>query len=441
MGGSDKEGRASVEVRPIQTDFETSEQQSSRKSSTSASWTIQDWTPTALLCSYFVFSIALYTILDDDDRKVFWFLYLTIATLVAASTALEAYDGLTPLREARKALKKASESDFKFTTKEEELPYLHLIFDLADSVPTGDLSDVLDGLLYPQEKVAVSFLRIGPIAQRAPIIDYVGYDEPSSVRILTLPGSLATSLSARVAYCLSLDVPKAPAAITAVFRSNERLHPHAARLAAERFIENKKVEVVQGRTILVSQESKPGIISILSSIHQDSMNALLQPGRSLTWDLKLPNETNTYWRLDTLRAVVSASASITEDGFDLGFTALGRLSNVVFDLGIIAFAPGPKTTLDYLRALILNGRHQALATIRYTKLAYSRYRSIEGDDKKPSIKRRVSMRCLSNIQSRTPSFSTLVWLSQSSLSILLTPRRTWPTQSIFHTRFPSGLSS
>merc|ERR1712054_658187 len=36
---------------------------------------MQRWTPTALLLSYFVFSIAFYTVLDDYSCKVFWFLY------------------------------------------------------------------------------------------------------------------------------------------------------------------------------------------------------------------------------------------------------------------------------------------------------------------------------------------------------------------------------
>ncbi|KAK4540002.1 hypothetical protein LTR36_009900 [Oleoguttula mirabilis] len=333
---------------------------------------IQRWTPTALLLSYFVFSIALYTILSDHSRKVFWFLYLAIATIVAGTTALEAYDGLTPLREARKAVAKADNDGWKFKTADDDLPTLNLVFDFGDEeVPTDfrPITHLPDELMYPDHKVVVNILRKthGPAAAAA--VDYIGHEKPSSAKIISIPAYSAASLSARVGYCLALDAPKTASSITAIFSGTERPHPHAVRHAVERLLQDTKIDIVQGRTILVPHR---GFFAQLASLAQDLFSALLYPGRSVTWGLSIAQDTNAYWRTDALHAAVTASATVSSDGMDLGFTAVARKARSAYDLKVISYVPGPSTFGEFWASQVSVARALAVATARYTGVAFKR---------------------------------------------------------------------
>ncbi|KAI7352577.1 hypothetical protein KC354_g11933 [Hortaea werneckii] len=328
---------------------------------------IQRWTPTALLLSYFVFSIAFYTVLDDYSCKVFWFLYLAIGTIVAGTTCLEAYDGLTPLREARKAVAKAESDGWKFKTADEELPVLNLIFDLR----SGDIAEsfreimqLLRGFTYPSSKVVINLLRTG---YDLPACDYINNDISCVSRIITVPEYASASLSARVAYCLAVDAPSSATSISAVFSGNERPHPHAIRQAVERLVQDQKVDVVQGRTVMVSHG---GFTGMLASLQQDMFSALLMPGRSITWSLTYPGDSNTYWRTDSLRAAATASAVVSSDGKDLGFTALARKVKAAYDLKVIAYVAPPGGFKSFWHANTSWARQSSMATTRYTGLAF-----------------------------------------------------------------------
>lgn len=340
---------------------------------------VQRWTPTALLISYFVFSIALYAILSDHTRKAFWFVYLAIATIVAGATALEAYDGLTPLREARKAVAKADSDGWKFKTADDDLPTLNLIFDFGDDeVPTDfrPITHLPDELKYPDHKVVVNILRKAPYHAAPAAMDYVGHEKPSSAKIITIPAYAAASLSARVGYCLALDAPNTASSITAIFAGAERPHPHAVRHAVERLLQDKKADVVQGRSVLVPHG---GFSAQMASLVHDMFNALLWPGRTVTWGLSVAQDTNAYWRTDALHAAVTASATVSEDGMDLGFTAVARKARTVYDLKVISFIPGSSSLKQIWASQARTAREYAVATARYTRIAFMRQKGEKSD--------------------------------------------------------------
>ncbi|KAK5135921.1 hypothetical protein LTR08_004379 [Meristemomyces frigidus] len=333
---------------------------------------IQRWTPTALILSYFVFSIALYTILNEYTRKVFWFLYLAIATIVAGTTALEAYDGLTPLRESRNAVAKADSAGWKFKTSDDDLPTLNLVFDLGDEDLPEDfrtITHLANEVMYPSHKVAINILRKASRPSDPAAVDHVGDEKSSNSRIITIPLYATGSLSARVAYCLALDAPNAASSITAIYSGGQRPHPHAVRHAVERLLSDKKVDIVQGRSILVPHG---GFFALLASLEYDMFDALLCPGRSLTWGLSYASDTNAYWRTDTLHAAVTASATVSGDGMDLGFTALARKARTAHDLKVVAYVSEPSTFTGLWKSQLRMARELAVATARYSHLAFLR---------------------------------------------------------------------
>ncbi|KAF2766804.1 hypothetical protein EJ03DRAFT_317112 [Teratosphaeria nubilosa] len=331
------------------------------------SW-IETWTPTALMVTYLVFSISLYAILDSPARKVFWFLYLTIATLKAGITALEAYDGLTPLREARKAIEKANAATSRAEGHRDELPLVHLVFDSSDSDFSAP-AELLESIDYPDEKLAVTFLQSSQAPQQVPVIDYIGHNQQSRVRTMTLPTSSTGSLAARFAYSLDFDVLMPDASVTAVFGSDERPHPQAIRRAAERLHQDTKLDVINGRRILVPRSRHFGL-STVACVLQDMLSALLQPGNASTWDLKRVNESTAFWRTEALKAVAWAAASVTEDGHDLAWSSVACRCKADFDMAVISYAPGPTAMTAYWKFAVKDARKAALATLRYFSLAF-----------------------------------------------------------------------
>lgn len=86
-----------------------------------------EWTPFLLVASYFVFSVCLYCFCTQSLIEFFWFAYLTTNFYIAGSTVIEAWMGLAPVRDARKAAHKLEESGWKFPTPDAEIPVLDLI--------------------------------------------------------------------------------------------------------------------------------------------------------------------------------------------------------------------------------------------------------------------------------------------------------------------------
>lgn len=86
-----------------------------------------EWTPFLLVVSYFIFSVCLYCFCTQSLIEFFWFAYLTTNFYIAGSTVIEAWMGLAPVRDARKAVRKLEENGWKFPTADNEIPILDLV--------------------------------------------------------------------------------------------------------------------------------------------------------------------------------------------------------------------------------------------------------------------------------------------------------------------------
>ncbi|KAK3673538.1 hypothetical protein LTR78_006442 [Recurvomyces mirabilis] len=305
------------------------------------------WTATFLFVSYLVFSVSLYTLFDDKARLIFWFLYLTIATLTAGITALEAYDGLTTLRDARKSFAKLESDTSKPEQDDASLPTVHIIFDIDYEQESCDyeyLSSISAQVNYPVEKLKITVLQSARDHEAGLSAGY--FDEQSpNLRFLRLPATAIDSLSSRLLYCLSLESHVAHSTITAVFGNLDRLHPNAIRSAVSRFVQNGKVSVVQGRSIMVPQSSSASLVAL----EQDMTEGLLKPGQGVSWSQTMPRETNTFWLTETLRAASSSTALVSCDGMDLAHVAINKGDMVLYDGSVISYRPCPPTSRSYLR--------------------------------------------------------------------------------------------
>jgi hypothetical protein len=380
---------------------------------------LQTWTTVALMVSYFVFSIALYTLFNHAARKAFWFVYLSVATVTAAITALEAYDGLTPLREARKAIKKTDNADAKFKVAEDQLPTLHLIIDAYDAESAEEIDDVAcfcNDIAYPDDRVVTTILQGQTNGESTPSLEYVGEPVPEAVRLLSVPASATATLSSRVAYCLLIDPNASSSTLTAVLRSSGRPHPHSVRHAVEKLAQEAKIDVVQGRNV---QATNGTPIGGLASVQHDLTHGLLHPGRCLTWGLSVGGDVDSFWKTDVLRAAATAGALHSTEGLDLPYSALAQNARTVYDLRVISYSPCPDSWTGYWSQRVSSARQMAVASIRHTSLAFKRYRPAEGESNlRWSVKTRVAL-LYQLLLSRLAAHAVLQYFSMA-LALLFT---------------------
>lgn len=333
---------------------------------------VAKWTPMLFMISYLVFSIAVYTIMSDYVQMIFWFLYVVMSTLLAITTLLEAYDGLTPVRNSRKAISKMSAADAKWKVDDAELPFVDLVFDLADPATAYDAPAMIErciqGLLYPSEKVRASLLLSGLGTQHFDL-RLSGYkNQTSLVSLAQVPAYASHSLSARVGYLLGQR--SSNYSITALYTGSQLPHPHAVRHACERFSQDAKLDVVQGRNVYVPRSSGASPFAAVACLENDMFQGLLNPGRAITWGLHVPNNTNAYWRTDALRDAAASTARVTSDGTDLPFAALRNDATTAYDPKIITHEPCPSSIFQLWAKNAAMYRQWAQAVPRYTTVAF-----------------------------------------------------------------------
>ncbi|KAK4964438.1 hypothetical protein LTR66_012285 [Elasticomyces elasticus] len=337
---------------------------------TRASLVTRDWTPNALVISYLVFSISLYTLFTPPVLKAFWFLYLTISTYIAAVTTLEAFDSLTPLQDARKALRKVEEKEWEFATAEGDLPCLDLVInaDASQNIVLDHVHSMLERVVYPRDKLQVTvFYNETVVAEN---LDGQLSDiraKHSAVRLIQAPRTGTVSMSTNIKHLLSLG---SSSEITAFFECGQYPHPLGPRWAVERLVQDEKADIVQGRRVLSSWSST--VLSSLLSIEHDMIYAVSQPGRAAMWGFGVFNGSNGYWRTSVLQNAVTTCETPAVDGLDLGFRAFSKGAVTVHDMNVIAYESGPTTVRTYWTTHVASARQWALASARYTKLAFTR---------------------------------------------------------------------
>ena len=85
-----------------------------------------EWTPFILVLTYYVASTALYTSANEDAIKVFYFFYMSVNFYIAACTVVEAFLGVSPVRDARAAAIRVQDSGL-FPSSDELMPIMDIV--------------------------------------------------------------------------------------------------------------------------------------------------------------------------------------------------------------------------------------------------------------------------------------------------------------------------
>lgn len=321
--------------------------------------TLWRWSPAIFMVSYFIFSISIYTLLPREAVKVVWFLYLAIGTLLAGTSLLETYDGLSFLREARKTVAKSIQAGWK---NSKELPYVEVvIYDDHDNSRerAGSLRETL---LYPAGRLRITVLP-----------DHG--DDANLVNHL----------------CNVQDRQSGPLPeITAIFRASESPHPHALRHAVERLASDKKIDIVQSRSVLAwpsGTSMYQASFSSLAAFQHDATYGLTLPGRTLTWGLPISHGSAIYGRSAALQDAARSlkGASVRHNGPALAFSAYSQGTRSAFDLSVITYVKCPPTLLGCSQ-LQVQATAEWVASLPYVRQAFTKPKQISTTTEKAGSK-------------------------------------------------------
>jgi len=165
-------------------------------------------TPFFLVCSYFVFSTAIYMICSDTLVGIFWFIYMATNFYIAGSTVVEAAFSILPRADARLAVRDLEEKGWIFPTPDDALDTLDIV--IVAYLPNerdiilGRVHYFLNEVVYPRDKIHINVVYNTP----SPIEPLEGdlmqlTKEYRNLRVVKVPYS--TSKAENLNYFFSLN--------------------------------------------------------------------------------------------------------------------------------------------------------------------------------------------------------------------------------------------
>ncbi|KAF2141711.1 glycosyltransferase family 2 protein [Aplosporella prunicola CBS 121167] len=378
----DEEPKSYYSPAPSTNDLPERDQPQTRPSFwTKLSDFITDWTPFGLVASYFVFSVCIYMVCTETLISVFWFVYLATNFYISAATVLEAFMSLEPCRQARSVVQKAQEANWKFPTPDDQVPILDLLvvayLPNEKDIIMDRAMHALTRVVYPVDRIRINILYntpkpIEPLETELRELCL----KHSQLRVIKVPNS--TSKADNLNYFFSLDTG---ADIVAIYDCDHYPHPHGPRWAVERFCQDKKVDIVQGRCVVFN--SKDCLLAAMISVEFDKIYAVSHPGRATLWDFGLFCGSNGYWRASLLKDLKMDGDMLTED-IDSALRAVSRGANTVHDLNVVSYELAPTTLQGFWKQRLRWAQGWCQASIKHLKLAYRK--SPDGTPRSPKVR-------------------------------------------------------
>jgi hypothetical protein len=237
-------------------------------------WVIE-WTPFVLVVTYFIVSTAIYVFCSAGYIKVFYFVYMTTNFYIAATCMAEALLGMSPFRESRRTAIKVQDNGWKFATPDEDLPMLDLVIVAylpnERDIVKNQVQYALDEIVYPRNRLRINLVYNTPITIE-PLeseLHLMAELYPESLRIHKVPGS--KSKADNLNYFFTLDTG---ADLIGIFDCDHFPHPHNPRWAAERFMADSTIDIVQGRCIVYN--SRDSFLTRMIAIEFDKIYAVVR---------------------------------------------------------------------------------------------------------------------------------------------------------------------
>lgn len=330
---------------------------------------IQDWTPFLLVLSYFVTSTCIYIVCTAKLIQIFWFICLFTNFYIAGNSVLEAFMSMSPIHDSRKARDKVESNNWVFPTPDDQLLHLDLIIVAYLPNEKDIIMDrvhyALEEIRYPKDKITINVVYntpnpIEPLETELRELEAQNFN----LRVVNVPNS--TSKAHNLNYFLSLDTGSD---VIAIFDCDHYMHPYGPRWAIERFMQDKDVDIVQGRCVVFN--AGVSIMTAMVSVEFDKIYAVSHPGRSALWGFGLFTGSNGYWRASLLRELRMDSSMLTED-IDSSLRALSWGAKIVHDLNVVSYELAPITLRSLWNQRLRWAQGWAQASMKYLVLAWNK---------------------------------------------------------------------
>ena len=332
---------------------------------------IKEWTPFCLVASYFIFSTCLYMLCNGGLISIFWFIYLISNFYIAGSTVIEAVMSITPCRDARKALTKVQQNNWVFPTPEHLLPVLDLVtvayLPNEKDIILDRIQYAVDEIVYPRDRIRINIVYNTPVPIE-PLeteMHNLAASHPH-LRVIKVPGS--TSKADNLNYFFTINTGSD---VIAVFDCDHYPHPCGPRWAAERFMSDQSIDIVQGRCVIFN--SKSSLLSAMIAVEFDKIYAVSHPGRAATWGFGLFTGSNGYWRTTLLRDLRMRGKMLTED-IDSSLRAVSRGAHTVHDMNVVSYELAPTRLKSFWNQRLRWAQGWAQASVEHAILIVNKPR-------------------------------------------------------------------
>jgi cellulose synthase/poly-beta-1,6-N-acetylglucosamine synthase-like glycosyltransferase len=334
---------------------------------------ISEWTPFLLVGSYFWFSVALYVFFPSWTMAIFWYIYMISNFYIASATVMEAFMSLAPSREARKTITKAEMNGWRFPSSDKELLMLDLLIVAYLPNEKDILMDrvlyALENINYPKHLIRVNVLYNCPHPVEPLETEIRGLmHRYSHLRVIKVPGS--TSKADNLNYFLSLNTDSD---IISIFDCDHYPHPNGPRWAIERFLQDPKIDIVQGRCVIFNGTAS--FLAAMISVEFDKIYAVSHPGRSSMFGFGLFCGSNGFWRSSLLKRLKMDGSMLTED-IDSALRAVSEGAKTVHDLNVVSYELAPTQWSAFWKQRL----RWAQGWVSYLCLATSYFKSLYFQD-------------------------------------------------------------
>jgi cellulose synthase/poly-beta-1,6-N-acetylglucosamine synthase-like glycosyltransferase len=307
----------------------------------------------------------MYMVCSGKLIAIFWFIYLLSNFYIAAATVLEAINSLTPCRDARRALMKVEENNWVFPTPDHELPILDLVtvayLPNEKDIILDRMQYMVDEIVYPTDRIRVNFVYNTPYN-----IEPLESDmEAMAQRYRQLRVTKVANSKSKANNLNHFFSNNTGSDYIAIFDCDHYPHPCGPRWAAERFMSNKQIDIVQGRCIIFNTHTS--WLASMIAVEFDKIYAVSHPGRAATWNFGLFTGSNGYWRASLLRDLRMRDHMLTED-IDSSLRAVARGSHTVHDMNVISYEMAPTTLSSFWKQRLRWAQGWAQASLEHMLL-------------------------------------------------------------------------
>ncbi|TKA49885.1 hypothetical protein B0A49_12850, partial [Cryomyces minteri] len=330
---------------------------------------LEDLTPFLFVLSYFVVSVSLYIVLPDSIITIFWFVFLATNFYIAASVVTEAFLSVAPCRDARKAVCRIQERGWVFPTADDQLYTLDIVIvaylpNEKDIIIDRTLY-ALNEIIYPRDKLRINIVYNTPKPIEPLETELFNLTEKySNLRVIKVQNS--TSKADNLNHFFTINTGSD---VMAIFDTDHYPHPYGPRWAMERFHSNKKIDIVQGRCIVLN--AGDSLLAGMIAVEFDKIYAVSHPGRAAMWGFGLFCGSNGYWRTDLLREHKMDGEMLTED-IDSALRAFKKGCVAVHELNAVSYELAPITLASFWKQRLRWAQGWAQASTKHVVLTWNK---------------------------------------------------------------------